>query len=83
MTRRSGINSRLVEPYHNRGTAYNSLGQYQRAIQDYDEAIAINPRLALPYGARGIAQLYLDRDAEAESDFKKAFELDPSFTKDF
>ena len=67
-----------MEPYNNRGIAYNSLGQYQRAIQDYDQSIAIDPKQAQPYAARAIAELYLHRDPAAESDFKKAFELDPT-----
>ena len=54
--------------------AFLVSGEYQRAIQDYDEAIRINPqdkyayvRLALSYtflGLDGWAQQYVDRAAE-------------------
>ena len=33
--------------------AYNNLGQYERAIQDYDEAIRLNPQVAMLYYNRG------------------------------
>ena len=32
--------------YNNRGETYGQLGEYKRAIQDYDEAIRLNPQLA-------------------------------------
>ena len=31
------------------------LGQFQRAIEDHDEAIRLNPELALVYFNRGVA----------------------------
>ena len=68
----------MPDAYHNRGIAYDNLGQYQRAIQDYDQAIAMDPRNAKAYATRGIAEVYLHRDAEAKSDFKRAFEIDPN-----
>ena len=30
--------------YYNRGNAYRRLGQQQRAVEDYDEAIRLEPR---------------------------------------
>ena len=59
------------------------LGQRERAIEDYREAIRIDPRFARAYAGRGVALLYLHRDAEAETDFKKAFDLDPTLRKSF
>ena len=47
-TSRFGLNPRHADAYNNRGIAYESLGQHQRAIQDYDEAIRLNPRVATP-----------------------------------
>ena len=37
------------------GAAYNDLGEHQRAIQDFDQAISLNPQDALAYNNRGIA----------------------------
>ena len=37
------------------GYEYNSLGQYERAIKDYDEAIRLNPQDANAYYNRSVA----------------------------
>jgi tetratricopeptide (TPR) repeat protein len=41
----------------NRGVAYNNLGQYQRAIEDYNEAIRQKPDFAYAYNNRGFVYL--------------------------
>ncbi len=41
--------------YNNPGIAYRSLGQHERAIEDYNEAIRLNPQNPLPYTNRGVA----------------------------
>ena len=46
-------------PAHNRGNAYGDLGQFQRAIEDYDEAIRPNPEYADAYNNRGVAYVNL------------------------
>jgi len=55
--------------------AYNNLGQYERAIQDYDEAIRLNPQVAMLYYNRGGSYEALDKTKEVERDFQKAKEL--------
>ncbi len=55
--------------------AYRNLGELQRAIQDYNEAIHINPQYALAYANRAIAYTLLDKDAEAQQDIDRAVEL--------
>jgi len=39
--------------YTNRGAAYANLGEYPRAIKDFDEALRLDPQLALAYTNRG------------------------------
>src|SRR5262245_6466774 len=41
--------TRAAAAYHNRGVAYAALGQHERAIQDYDQAIRLNPRNAVAF----------------------------------
>jgi tetratricopeptide (TPR) repeat protein len=43
--------------YYNRGLTYANLGQNQRAIEDYNEAIRLKPDYTDAYHNRGIAYL--------------------------
>ena len=65
--------------YNNRGSVYHTLGQHQRAIQDYDEAIRISPQLAGAYSNRGGAYARLGQAANAEADQEKACRLDQQY----
>ena len=60
---------------YNRGNAYYDLGQYERAIEDWDEAIRLNPQAADAYYNRGLAYERLGRQEQADRDFAKAKEL--------
>jgi lipoprotein NlpI len=54
------------------------MGDYDQAIQDYDEAIQLNPRYVGALINRGRAQLYLGQLTAAQPDFATAVELEPS-----
>jgi tetratricopeptide (TPR) repeat protein len=58
--------------YNNRGTAYNDIGQYQRAIKDYNEAIRLKPNDSLAYKNRGLAYLIQGNSKPGCSDAQKA-----------
>src|SRR5664279_1450069 len=45
--------------HSNMGIAYNNRGQYQRAIEEYNEAIRLKPDLAEVYSNRGISYTHL------------------------
>ena len=47
--------SNLAKAFRNRGIAYDDKGEYDRAIQDYDQSIRINPNFADAYSSRGSA----------------------------
>ena len=64
-----------MSAYITRGGAYYDLGQYERAIQDYNEAIRLDPKDADAYYNRGIAYGKLGRSVEAERDIAKAEEI--------
>ena len=68
----------MPKAYGNRGVAYYSLGQYQRAIQDYDEAIRLKPT-AVRYTNRGVAYRLLGQYAKADADKAKACSLDSQY----
>ena len=61
--------------YYNRGNLYAQRQDYQRAIDDYTQAISLEEHLAEAYFNRGLALIYLKREAEGIADLSKAGEL--------
>ncbi len=57
--------------YSNRSFAYLFLGQYQRAIQDLNQAIRLDPQSAIAYSIRGLIYEKLGKSKEAELDITK------------
>ena len=67
--------------YNNRGVAYAGLNQHERAIEDYNKAIALNPNYAEAYYNRGTAYAGLNQHERAIEDFNKAIELNPNYAE--
>jgi len=68
------------------GTAFDSrglvelrLGQYDRAIADYDAALKLNPRTAWSLYGRGLAKRHKG-DPSAQSDMDAAAAINPELT---
>jgi len=55
--------------YALRGESYYNLDQYQRAINDFNEAIKLNPSFAAAYYDRGLTYKKLGKKQEAADDF--------------
>jgi lipoprotein NlpI len=71
--------SGLVWAYNDRGNAYRSKGDNDRAIQDYDQAIGLDPNNAYPYNGRGVAYQRKGDNDRAMRDYDQAIRLDPNF----
>ena len=65
----------FAQAHNNRGAVYAKLGQPERAIQDYDEAIRLNPQYALAHFNRGAAYLDLRQFRRAIDDLDEAIRL--------
>ena len=61
----------------NRGDAYRSTGEYDRAIEDFDRAIQLDPSNALAHSNRGFAHFFKAEFSGAAADFLRSFELQP------
>jgi tetratricopeptide (TPR) repeat protein len=63
----------------NRGIAYRRLGDLDRAIRDYDEAIRLNPHAADAFNNRGNAFRELSDVDGAIRDYDQAIRLNPKY----
>ena len=68
----------FAEGYGNRGLAYANLGQYNRAIEDYNETIRLKPNLANAYSNRGLAYANLGQYQLSIDDYNEAIRLSPA-----
>ncbi|MBZ0308821.1 MAG: tetratricopeptide repeat protein, partial [Anaerolineae bacterium] len=57
--------------YHNRGNVYVDLGEYNRAIADYDQAIMLGPNYANAFWGRGNAHYELGNYDQAIADYRE------------
>jgi len=69
--------------FNNRGIAYYNKKDYDRAIQDYDQAIRLNPSFADAFNNRGNAYYYKKDYDRAIQDYTEAIRLNPSFALAF
>src|SRR6516164_4340966 len=73
--------SELVRAISNRGNAYLAKRQYDRAIQDYDQAIKLDLNEAIPLNNRGNAYYKIGQVDCAIQDFDLAITLNPIFSE--
>jgi tetratricopeptide (TPR) repeat protein len=69
--------------YSLRGTAYGHKGDFEHAIADFDQVIALDPKSAGAYEGRG--RVYLEKGDfdHAIADFDQAIALDPKNERSF
>ena len=70
-----------VKAYLNIGVAYNSKGERDRAIQNFDKTIKMNPNYAEAYCNRGIAYGEKNEYDRAIQDLDKAVELRSNYAE--
>jgi tetratricopeptide (TPR) repeat protein len=67
--------------HNSRGVAYDSLGRYQDAIEDYKQAIRIRPDYAEAHYNLGVASGELGRWQDAAEAYKQAIRIKPNHAK--
>src|SRR5262249_46460690 len=73
----------LVIAYNNRGNAYTAKGEYDRAIQDYDQSIKLDPNYARAFNNRGVAYQTKGEYDRAIDDFDESIKLNPQYASAF
>src|SRR5206468_465067 len=68
---------RVPQCYYNRGLAHDGLGQSDRALHDYSEALRLDPKLAPAALNRAILHSRAGRLDDAEADLRRALDAAP------
>ena len=76
-------NENLSIEFYNRGNAYDGKGEYDRAIQDYDQAIRLNPSNADAFNNRGVSYFHKSDYDRAIQDYDQAIHLNPNHATAF
>ena len=69
----------LALVYNNRGNAFIRRGQYDRAIEDYNQSIKFDGNYAMAYNNRGVAYYKKGDYGRAIEDFANFDSVDPSY----
>src|SRR5262245_66345265 len=69
----------LVIAYNNRGNAYTAKGDYDRAVQDYDQSIKLDPNYARAFNNRGVAYQKKGEYDRAIEDFDASIQLNQQY----
>jgi tetratricopeptide (TPR) repeat protein len=76
-TRVLALDANNAQAYFNRGVAYRSKGDENRAFADFTQAIAKNPGLVDALYGRGLINLHRKAYDKALEDLNRVIELDP------
>jgi len=71
----------LAVAFSNRGIAYARKGQYDRAIEDLDQAIRLNPNYTEAFRNRGTAYGLKGQLDRAIQDYDQAIRLNPNYAE--
>ena len=68
----------LATAHKNKGNAYDDKGEYDHALEEYEQALATNPQDADVFNSRGTTYIALGRYELAIQDFDQAIKLNPA-----
>lgn len=72
------VGDKLAGSFTGRGDAYQAKGQYDLAIQDYDQAIPADPQFSNAFSGRGDAYQAKGQYDRAVQDYDQAIRLSPN-----
>jgi len=72
-----------VQAHISRGNGYFKMGNYDQALQDYDEAIGLDPSNTAALYNRGNIKTAVGQYDKAVADYSKAIQLNPTYAAAF
>jgi len=81
--KRSPDQLELASIHCHRGSCYNGMGQYEKALKEFDISEKYNPQLKEIYNLKGYSLFKLGRHLEAIEAFEKAIAIDPGSAIDY
>ena len=69
----------IATAYNARGAIYHTLGQYEKAINDYSKTLEINPTFLKVYLNRGGIYFVLNEYDRAINDYTQALKINPDY----
>lgn len=75
--------STVAKAYYNRARAVRSKGDFDRSIEDFDQAIALTPNYDVAYFGRGLAYHKKGEYDHAINDYTQAIKLKPRYVLAF
>jgi len=80
-TRAISKKQNTAEAFNNRGLAYHELKQYDKAIEDYNQAIKLDPAQVIAYNNRGNSYYERNEYQLALADFNQSLQRKPDYAK--
>src|SRR5664279_440437 len=77
------ITTAMAIAYNNRGDAYATKGNYDLALQDFEQSIKHNPTYAKPFNNRGVINLKKGEYDQALENLNQAIKLEPNYAAAF
>jgi len=71
------LNPKYANAYHNRGASYATIGQFDKAIEDYGEAIRFHPGSTSTFNNRAIAYEEIEKFDKAIADYDQVIRITP------
>jgi tetratricopeptide (TPR) repeat protein len=69
--------------HNDRGILYGKLSQYEKAVDDFSQAIDLNPAYFMAFNNRGFAYAALGKYQNAIEDYNQAIKLQPDYAMAF
>jgi tetratricopeptide (TPR) repeat protein len=72
------MNSKFAAALDGRGLVRLRRGEYQKALSDYNDSVALQPKNAWALYGRGLTKLHLGMNAQGQADIEAAQAANPN-----